>query len=108
MSDFTSESILNFIGGIDPSPFFVLSVIPYIVFLYFAQKSKKIPPISLWGFKLTLVFVFVTIVFAIFAKLLYGEDLTNVDPLHGGAEAFLALSDALIVVGFYGLLLEKR
>ena len=41
-----------------------------------------------------------TIVFAILADRFFGGELTDVDPLHGGAEAFLTLSDALVVVGF--------
>ncbi len=97
------QSILDALNGIDPSPFFVLSLIPYLAFLYWAQKSKSIPQLSLLGFRLTLLFVFMTIVLAVVAKLLYQGELTDVDPLHGIAEAFLTLSDALIVIGFYGL-----
>ncbi len=96
-----SESILNALNQIDPGPFFVLSLIPYLFFLYWAQKSSAIPRLSLWGFRLTLLFVVMTIAFAIVAKLVYGGELTDVDPLHGAAEAFLTLSDALIVVGFW-------
>ena len=92
--------VLNFFGAIDPSPFFVLSLIPYLAFLYWAQKSSVIPAISMWGFRLTLLFVLMTIIFAIAANQLYGEELTNVDPLHGAAESFLTLSDALVVLGF--------
>ena len=95
-----SNAFLDFLGNIDPSPFFVLSLVPYLFFLYWAKKSDVIPKTSLWGFRLTLLFVLMTIMFAIVSKLLYGEDLTNVDPLHGAAEAFLTLSDALVVVGF--------
>ncbi len=104
----TLGTILETLNNIDPSPFFVLSIFPYIAFILWAQKSTKIPSTSLWGFRLTLLFVAITIVFAIFAKVIYGEELTNIDPLHGSAEAFLALSDALIVIGFYGMVQEKR
>ncbi len=93
---------LEFLGKIDPGPFFVLSLIPYLFFLYWAQKSKSIPKISLWGFRLTLLFVFVTIVLAIVAKLLFEAELTEIDPLHGTAEAFLTISDALVALGFLG------
>ena len=41
-----------------------------------------------------------TIIFAIIAKQVYGGELTDVDPLHGAAEAFLTLSDAMIAIGF--------
>ncbi len=94
------QKILDYLGAIDPSPFFILSLFPYLAFLYWAQKSKAIPRISLIGFRLTLLFVAMTILLAIVAKLAYGEDLTNVDTLHGTAEAFLTLSDALVALGF--------
>ena len=97
------ENLLINLGNVDPSPFFVLSLFPYLAFLYWAQKSKQIPTISLWGFRLTLLFVAMTIVFAIIASVRYGEELTNIDPLHGAAEAFLTLSDALIALGFLGV-----
>ncbi len=103
MSNNGTEELLQYIAGIDPSPFFVLSLIPYLFFLYWAQKSNAIPKISLWGFRLTLLFVLMTIIFAIVAKQIYSGELTDVDPLHGAAEAFLTLSDALVVVGFLRL-----
>ncbi len=101
------DTFLINLGKVDPSPFFVLSLAPYLIFLYWAQKSSDIPKISLWGFRLTLLFVVMTIVFAIFAKIFYGADLTDIDPLHGAAEAFLTLSDALVVVGFIAPSEEK-
>ncbi len=96
------DALLDFFSSIDPGPFFVLSLIPYLAFLYWAQKSSSIPKLALWGFRLTLLFVLMTILFAIVALQLYGaEQLTDIDPLHGGAEAFLTLSDALVVLGFF-------
>ena len=100
MNSFSIEHTITLIGKIDPSPFFVLSLLPYLAFLYWTQKSQLIPTISLWGFRLTLLFVFMTIVLAIASSLLFGKELTEVDPLHGTADAFLTLSDALVVVGF--------
>ena len=94
------NSLLQYLGEIDPSPFFVLSLIPYLFFLHWAQKSNEIPRISLIGFRLTLVFVFMTIIFAIVALQLYDNALTEVDTLHGAAESFLTLSDALVALGF--------
>ncbi len=91
---------LDSIAQIDPSPFFILSLIPYLFFLRYAGKTKTIPRISFLGFKLTLLFVFMTIVFAIIAQIYYGDELTNVDVLHGLAESFLTISDALVVYGF--------
>tara|TARA_Y100001968_G_C18882814_1_gene492465 strand:+ start:220 stop:564 length:345 start_codon:yes stop_codon:yes gene_type:complete len=96
VSIFSLESI----SRIDPSPFFVLSLIPYLVFLRYAGKSKVIPKISLIGFKLTLLFVFMTIIFAIISQIVFEEELTNVDLLHGLAESFLTISDAFVVYGF--------
>ena len=108
MNFISTTGIFELINGIDPSLFFVISIVPYIAFLYWAQKGNLIPSLSLMGFRLTLLFVLMTIVFAIIARVFYGEELTNIDPLHGAAESFLALSDALIVIGFYGLMKEKE
>ncbi len=94
---------LNLLSGIDPGPFFVLSLIPYLAFLYWAQKSTSIPKLALWGFRMTLLFVLMTIIFAIVAKLVFNGELTDVDPLHGAAEAFLTISDALVVLGFIAI-----
>ena len=103
-------SILSFesIARIDPSPFFIISLIPYLVFLHYAGKTKAIPKLSFLGFKLTLLFVFMTIVFAIISKIYYGEELTNVDQLHGIAESFLTISDAFVVYGFVLMLQSIR
>ncbi len=98
-----SEAFLEKLGQIDPGPFFVLSLIPYLAFLFWAQKCHSIPRLALWGFRLTLLFVMVTIVFAIIARQVFNGELTDVDPLHGAAEAFLTLSDALVVLGFLRL-----
>ncbi len=96
----TAGEIIQYLGGIDPSPFFVLSLIPYLLFLYWAKESNEIPKIALLGFRLTLVFVLMTIIFAVLAKIIYDSDLTDIDPLHGAAEAFLTLSDAMVAIGF--------
>ena len=99
---------LESIARVDPSPFFILSLIPYLVFLRYAGKTNSIPKISLLGFKLTLLFVFMTIVFAIISLIYFGEELTNVDVLHGLAESFLTISDALVVYGFALMLQSVR
>ena len=96
--------IIQFLNGIDPGPLFVASLLPYLLFLYWAKKSESIPSISLWGFRLTLLFVFMTIVFAILAKAFFADELTNIDPLHGAAEAFLTLRAALVLYGFVQLI----
>ena len=92
---------LDSISRIDPSPFFILSLIPYLIFLRFAGKTKAIPKISLIGFKLTLLFVFMTIVFAIISQIYFNAELTNIDFLHGLAESFLTISDACVLYGFF-------
>ncbi len=108
MNFLPENGLISLLNEVDPSIFFVLSLFPYIIFLYYAQKSKAIPKISLWGFRLTILFVFMTIIFAIIALKLYQDDLTNIDGLHGAAEAFLTLSDALVVFGFLQMLKTKE
>jgi hypothetical protein len=88
------------LAGIDPAPFFVLSLLPYLAFLWWATRVRAFPRLALAGFQLTLLFVAVTIVAAVVAQLHIGRQLADVDPLHGGAEAFLTLSNALVLLGF--------
>ncbi len=92
--------LFDALAKLDPGPIFVISLFPYLIFLFWAQKSDSIPKTSLLGFRLTLLFVFVTIVLSIISNVVYGKELTQIDQLHGSAEAFLALSDGLIVLGF--------
>ena len=99
---------LESISKIDPGPFFILSLIPYLVFLRYAGKTKLIPKISLLGFKLTLLFVFMTIIFAIISLIYFNDELTNVDILHGLAESFLTISDGFVVYGFVLMLQSIR
>jgi hypothetical protein len=88
------------LAGIDPAPLFVLSLVPYLAFLWWASRVRAFPRLALLGFQLTLLFVAVTIVAAVVAQLKFGQQLADVDPLHGGAEAFLTLSNALVMLGF--------
>ncbi len=104
----TISSVLQQLATVDPSPFFVLSLFPYLLFLYWAQKTSSIPKVALWGFRLTILFVVMTIAFAVIALKLYGQDLTSVDPLHGAAEAFLTISDALVAIGFFLVKEDKQ
>ncbi len=99
---------LQTIARINPGPFFILSLLPYLVFLYYASKSTIIPKISILGFKLTLLFVFMTIFLAIISQVNFDKELTNVDPLHGLAESFLTISDALVAYGFVVMLQSIR
>ena len=99
---------LESIARIDPSPFFIISLIPYLFFIHYAGKTKSIPKVSFIGFKLTLLFVFMTIVLAIISQVYFGDELTNVDLLHGLAESFLTISDAFVVYGFILMLQSVR
>jgi len=92
--------LLTWLESVDPAPFFVLSLVPYLAFLYWAAKVRGFPRLALQGFRMTLVFVAVTIAAAIVAQVRYGKLLADVDGLHGGAEAFLTLSNLLVVLGF--------
>ena len=79
---------------------FAASLFPYLGFLWFLTRSGQTPRLALVGFYMTLVFVGVTIPAGIYAKVAYGENLADVDWLHGGAEFFLTLSNILVVLGF--------
>lgn len=92
--------LLQRLGSIDPTPLFVLSLIPYLAFLWWGSRVRAFPRLALQGFQFTLVFVAVTIAAAIVALRVYGRQLADVDPLHGGAEALLTLSNLLVVLGF--------
>lgn len=99
----SGESVLSslaWLGSIDPSPLFVLSLVPYLAFLFWASRLQAFPRLALRGFQLTLVFVAVTIAAAILAELRFGQQLADVDPLHGGAESLLTLSNLLVLLGF--------
>ena len=86
---------------------FALSLFPYLGFLWFLTRSRQVPRLALIGFYMTLVFVGVTIPAGIYAKIVYGESLANVDWLHGGAEFFLTLSNILVVLGFRQAVIER-
>ncbi|MCX7594758.1 MAG: DUF3593 domain-containing protein [Fischerella sp.] len=79
---------------------FILSLFPYLGFLWFISRVKQMPRLALYGFYGTLVFVAVTIPAGIYAQLHYSKSLANVDWLHGSAEFFLTLSNILIALGF--------
>lgn len=92
--------LLEPLAAIDPAPLFVLSLLPYLAFLRWAGQSGRLPPLALRGFQFTLVFVAVTIAASVVAKQRFGLQLADVDPLHGGAEAFLTVANLLVLLGF--------
>jgi hypothetical protein len=94
------QAFLEALAGFDPMPLFVLSLLPYLAFLWWARRVTGFPPLALRGFELTLVFVAVTIAASVVAQVRYGRLLADVDPLHGGAEALLTLSNVLVMLGF--------
>ncbi|MFQ3585659.1 MAG: DUF3593 domain-containing protein, partial [Cyanobacteriota bacterium] len=72
---------------------FALSLFPYLAFLFFLSRLHRLPRLALVGFWMLLLFVAVTIPAGLYAEQQFGTSLANVDPLHGGAEAFLTLSN---------------
>ena len=95
-------------NNFDPAPIFALSLFPYLIFLRRLGTNGWFNRLSRVGFQLTLLFVSITIVAAIIARLRFDAELVAIDPLHGGAEAFLTLSNALIVAGLLRLELPQR
>ncbi len=94
------STALTALAGVDPGPLFALSLFPYLAFLWYAWRSQRLPRMALIGFGLTLLFVAVTIVAAVVAENRYGQQLADVDALHGGAEAFLTLANLFVLLGF--------
>ncbi len=79
---------------------FGASLVPYLIFLWFISRNRQFPPLACWGFYATLIFVLVSIPAGIYAQQVYGQSLSNVDWLHGSAEAFLSFANILLVLGF--------
>ncbi len=87
---------------------FAVSLLPYLGFLWFMTRSGKTPRLALIGFYALLVFVVVTIPAGIYAQVHYGEELANVDWLHGSAEMFLTLSNIMVVLGFRQAIMRQK
>jgi len=104
----TLAALLQALAAVDPAPLFALSLFPYLAFLWFAWRSRRLPPLALVGFALTLLFVAVTIAAALLAEQRYSLQLADVDGLHGGAEAFLTLANLLVLLGFSGAATERQ
>ena len=85
----------------DPAPLFALSLLPYLLFLRWIQRCGVLPNLAVWGFRLTLLFVFMAIAAAVLALRCCQAELVDVDALHGGAEAFLTIANAVLVIGLW-------
>ena len=87
---------------------FAISLFPYLGFLWFMTRSGQMPRLALIGFYFLLVFVAVTIPAGIYAQVHYGDQLANIDWLHGSAESFLTISNILVVLGFYQAIAKQQ
>ena len=103
MNDFIFK-FLEKLGSIDNTLLFAVSIIPYVIFLFYLYKIKSLNNVVKTGFSLTVLFVFITILVSIFTISYYDKTLVEVDFLHGFAESFLTLSDFVILFGFIKLL----
>ncbi len=103
MNDFFLR-FLVFLSKFDNTTLFAASIIPYSIFLYYLYKIKSINNLVKTGFSLTVLFVFITILLSIFSLNYLNLSLVEVDVLHGSAEFFLTLSDAIILLGFIKML----
>ena len=96
--------ILNNLSNIDNTIIFVISIIPYAVFLFYLYKNPDINKTIKIGFSLTLLFVLITIIFSVISLTVYDKSLVEIDSFHGFAEAFLTITDFIILLGFINLL----
>ena len=103
MNDFFLR-FLDYLSKIDNTALFAVSIIPYSIFLFYLYKIKSINKLIKTGFSLTVLFVFITILMSIFSLNYFNRTLVEVDLLHGSAEFFLTLSDAVILLGFIKML----
>jgi serine O-acetyltransferase len=71
-------------------------------------RSRQMPRLALIGFYFLLVFVAVTIPAGLYAQIHYGDQLANIDWLHGSAESFLTISNILVVLGFYQAIAKQQ
>ncbi len=103
MSSYFIDS-LEKLSTVDNNSIFIISIIPYSIFLFYLYKNPKISKTIKIGFSLTLLFVLITIIFSVIALTIYEKSLVEIDSFHGFAEAFLTLTDFVILLGFIKLL----
>ncbi len=103
MSEYLKE-IFDKLSVIDNNYIFIISIIPYSIFLFYLYKNPNINKTIKIGFTLTLLFVFITIIFSVISLIIYSKSLVEIDSFHGFAEAFLTITDFIILLGFINLL----
>ena len=103
MNNYLKE-IFDKLSVVDNTYIFVISIIPYSIFLFYLYKNPNINKIIKIGFSLTLLFVLITIIFSVISLTIYDKSLVEIDLFHGFAEAFLTLTDFVILLGFINLL----
>ena len=103
MNNYLKE-IFDKLSVIDNNYIFIISIIPYSVFLFYLYKNPNISKIIKIGFSSTLLFVLITIIFSVISLTIYEKSLVEIDLFHGFAEAFLTLTDFIILFGFINLL----
>tara|TARA_B100001115_G_scaffold10538_1_gene7701 strand:+ start:173 stop:508 length:336 start_codon:yes stop_codon:yes gene_type:complete len=103
MSNFLKE-ILDKLSVVDNNFIFVISIFPYSIFLFYLYKNPNISKTIKIGFSLTLFFVLITIIFSVISLFVYDKSLVEIDSFHGFAEAFLTITDFVILLGFINLL----
>ena len=103
MSKYLKE-IFDTLSSIDNTFIFIISIIPYSIFLFYLYKNPNISKTIKIGFTLTLLFVFITIIFSVISLTIYNKSLVEIDSFHGFAEAFLTITDFIILLGFINLL----
>ena len=96
--------VLNKLSTIDNNYIFVISILPYSIFLFYLYKNPILNKTIKIGFTSTLLFVLITIIFSIISLNVYNKSLVEIDSFHGFAEAFLTLTDLIILIGFINLL----
>ena len=103
----SSDLLVSFAdqGGNLAGKFFMGSLPPYVLFLYFLNYEKNnAPPLLRFGFAYLLLFVLATIPTGIISKTTWGVSLADADWLHGGAESLLTVTNVLLLLGLRGAL----
>ena len=98
------KEIFDKLSIIDNNFIFIISIIPYSIFLFYLYKNPNLNKTIKIGFSLTLLFVLITIIFSVIALTIYDKSLVEIDSFHGFAEAFLTVTDFIILLGFINLL----